>query len=87
MDDGVAAGVDVALATAATSARFGRPSHELESLYGSATPMLAALNPGPFLAAPGGIPLVAHGRLVGALGVGGADPQACADIARQVGSG
>jgi uncharacterized protein GlcG (DUF336 family) len=79
MDFAVTAGPDVALATAATAARFGRPSDEVASGIG-----LAALHPAPFLAAPGGIPLVVDGRVIGGLGIGGPDPADCAALARQV---
>jgi uncharacterized protein GlcG (DUF336 family) len=84
MDDAVAATVDVAFATAATAVRFGCPSADLVALYGPATPSLAALHPSPFLAAPGGEPLVSGNRIVGGLGVGGLDPEAAAEIAREV---
>ena len=84
MDDAVAASVDVAFATAATAARFGCDSAEVSTRYGTATPSLAALHPSPFLAAPGGVPLMSGGRVVGGLGVGGPDPDACAEIAREV---
>jgi uncharacterized protein GlcG (DUF336 family) len=87
MDDGVAAGVDVALATAVTAARFGRASAEIAVLYGAATPSLAALHPVPFLAAPGGVPLIVDGRIVGGVGVGGAEPDECADLARRAAGG
>jgi uncharacterized protein GlcG (DUF336 family) len=84
MDHAVAAGVDVALATAATAARFGCASAELVTRYGAATPSLAALHPSPFLSAPGGVPLVVDGHVVGGLGVAGPEPHACAEIAREV---
>jgi uncharacterized protein GlcG (DUF336 family) len=84
MDDGVAAGVDVALATAATAARFGCPSSDLSGRYGGATSLLGGLHPAPFLPAPGGVPLMAGGRVVGGLGVGGAEPSVCAEIAVEV---
>jgi uncharacterized protein GlcG (DUF336 family) len=84
MDDGVAGGVDVATATASAAARFGVPSGDLGRSYGDAANALASLAPTPFLAAPGGVPLVVDGRVVGGLGVGGAEPDACAEIAAQV---
>jgi uncharacterized protein GlcG (DUF336 family) len=84
MDDGVAGGVDVALATASAAARFGVPSGDLEGSYGDAANALASLAPTPFLAAPGGVPVVVHGRVVGGLGVGGAEPEGCAAIAAEV---
>jgi uncharacterized protein GlcG (DUF336 family) len=76
MDDAVAGGVDVALATASAAARFGVPSGGLPDSYGT-------LSPSPFLAAPGGVPLVVAGRVVGGIGVGGADQLTCAEIAAE----
>jgi uncharacterized protein GlcG (DUF336 family) len=84
MDGAVAAGVDVALATGATAARYGCPSADLSTRYGNATSSLWALHPSPFLAAPGGVPLLSDGRVVGGLGVGGVESHACAEIAREV---
>lgn len=84
MDDAVAGAVDVALATAATAARFGRPSDSLDAVYGPAVKSLGRLSPLPFLGAPGGVPLVAEGRVVGGLGVGGVDPVQCGELAREV---
>jgi uncharacterized protein GlcG (DUF336 family) len=81
MDAGVAAGPDVALATAATAARFGMDSAAVAERYGQATAWLAALHPVPFLAAPGGVPLVVDGWVVGGLGVGGEVPEICAELA------
>ena len=81
MDDAVTAGPDVAHAVAATAARFGLPSAELSSAYGPSTPAVAALHPSPFLAAPGGVPVLVDGRVVAGLGVAGADPSACAELA------
>jgi uncharacterized protein GlcG (DUF336 family) len=82
-DGGVAAGPDIALATAATAARFGCASADVAERYAAATGQLAALHPTPFLAAAGGVPLEAEGRVVGGIGVGGAEPEACAAIARE----
>ncbi|WP_062464083.1 GlcG/HbpS family heme-binding protein [Demequina soli] len=83
MDDAVAGGVDVARATASAAARFGVPSADLGGAFGAAAPALGALASSPFLAAPGGAPLVVDGRVVGGLGVGGADPEACAALAAE----
>lgn len=84
MDEGVAGGVDVALATAATAARFGMLSGAVAAAYGANTAALASLAPIPFLAVPGGEPLVADGTLVGGIGVGGVDPETCAKLVAQV---
>ncbi|GIJ59263.1 GlcG/HbpS family heme-binding protein [Virgisporangium aurantiacum] len=81
IDDAPAAGVDVALATAATAARFGCDSFVVASWYGTAVTQLGALHPAPLLAAPGGVPVFDDGRLVAGLGVGGADPVRCAALA------
>jgi len=80
MDHAVAGGVDVALATASAAARFGVPSDQLAAWYPVA--LLAALHPAPLLAAPGGLPIVIGDRVVGGLGVGGADPATCAALAK-----
>jgi uncharacterized protein GlcG (DUF336 family) len=79
MDHAVAGGVDVALATASAAARFGVPSERLADWYPAA--QLAALHPAPLLAAPGGLPIRLGDRVVGGLGIGGADPATCAALA------
>ncbi|QGN57450.1 hypothetical protein GKE56_05700 [Nostocoides sp. HKS02] len=84
MDGAAAAGVEVALAVATSSARFGAPSERLATDYGPSLAAVAALHPAPFLALPGGLPLTEEGRLVGGVGVGGADPATCADLLRSV---
>jgi uncharacterized protein GlcG (DUF336 family) len=84
MDDGVAGGVDVALATASAAARFGIASVDLADAYGEEVGALASLAPTPFLAAPGGAPIVVEGRVVGGLGVGGGNPEVCAALAAEV---
>lgn len=86
MDGAAVAFADVALATAVTAARFGVPSGTLRDLYGADVAGLAALHPDPFLAAPGAVPLFAGDVLLGAVGVGGADPAICAELAGQVAS-
>ena len=54
-------------------ARFGQPD-------GVAT--LAALVVPPVLGIPGGLPVRDGGQVVAGFGVGGGDPDACAEIAR-----
>ena len=81
IDDAPAAGVDVALATAAAAARFGCPSERLAQWYGAAAAQLSELHPAPLLAAPGGLPIVDGDRIVGGIGVGGDDPVRCAELA------
>jgi uncharacterized protein GlcG (DUF336 family) len=84
MDGAAAAGPEVAAATAATAARFGCSSADVAERFGSAAADLGALHPVPFLAAPGGVVLYAGDRIVGGLGIGGADPQRCAVVAAEV---
>lgn len=84
MDGAITASPDLALATSATAARFGRPSEELDAAYGFAVKSLGRLGHGPFLGAPGGVPLLEDGVVVAGLGVGGADPALCAALAREV---
>jgi uncharacterized protein GlcG (DUF336 family) len=86
MDDAIAGSPEVALATAATAARFGRGSDELDHAYGAAVKSLGRLSPLPFLGAPGGVPLVVDGRVVGGLGIGGVDPSVCGALSREVAS-
>lgn len=81
MQDAVAGGVEVALGTAAASARFGVPSERLAQWYGGA---VATLDPVTVLGVPGGMPLLDDGRTVAGVGVGGADPAQCAELARSV---
>jgi uncharacterized protein GlcG (DUF336 family) len=83
-DAGVVGGVEVALATAATAARFGLASEEVLATLGSG---VAALHPAPFLGVPGGVPVLREGVLLGAIGVGGAAPDVCARLAREASAG
>jgi uncharacterized protein GlcG (DUF336 family) len=83
-DGAPAAGVDVALGCASTAARFGCASEQVAVRFGVATATLARLHPSPFLAAPGGLPLLVDGRLVGGIGIGGPSPEVCAELATQV---
>jgi uncharacterized protein GlcG (DUF336 family) len=80
MDDAVTGSVAVALAVAVTSARFGTHSQDVARWYGG-TDGLAALQPAPLLGVPGGVPVVDQGRVVAGLGIGGAEPAVCAEIA------
>jgi uncharacterized protein GlcG (DUF336 family) len=79
MDDAAAGGVDIALGTAAAAARFGVASEQLAAWYGDA---VTHLNPVTVLGVPGGMPLFDRGRLVGGIGVGGADPHQCAALVK-----
>jgi uncharacterized protein GlcG (DUF336 family) len=82
MDDGAAAGVEVATATAATAARFGAPSEQVGQWYGAAAAQLSTVHR--VFAVPGGLPVFAEGRVVAGVGVGGAPPPNCADLVRAV---
>ena len=81
MDGGPAGAVAIAQAVAGAAALFGCGSGDLESRYGRPEAVAALVVP-PVLAVPGGLPVREGGRLVAGLGVGGAGPSACADIAR-----
>lgn len=71
MDDAPTGGVEIALRAAAAAARFGVASELLRSWYGDT-------------GIPGGVPLEDEGRVVAGLGIGGADPETCAKLARTV---
>jgi uncharacterized protein GlcG (DUF336 family) len=74
MDGAPTAGPFVAEAVAAAAATFQLASHEVRADLG-------ALLPIPASTAPGGLPISERDRVVGALGVGGAAPELCAEIA------
>lgn len=82
MDHGPPMTPDIALAVAVTALNFGGSSADaakypdLEAL-GRATPYT-------FLPIPGGLAMVEDGRVSGAIGVGGVDPETCEAIARAV---
>ena len=67
----------IAEALAAGAAAFQRPSAEID-------PRLAAPLPFTVLAAPGGLPLWAQGRVVGAIGIAGPDTDAAQELAEMV---
>jgi uncharacterized protein GlcG (DUF336 family) len=82
MDGAPSAGVFVAEATAAAAAAFQVPSHALTELYpGTLLDQVAATLPFAILAADGGLPLERGNVVAGGLGIGGAPPQVCAEIA------
>jgi uncharacterized protein GlcG (DUF336 family) len=78
MDGGPAGAPVIAQAVAGAAALFDGASEEVGRRYGD---RLAALVTAPLLGVPGGLPVRHGGRVVGALGVGGADPLVCAEIA------
>jgi uncharacterized protein GlcG (DUF336 family) len=77
MDGAPTAGPYVAQAVAVSAATFQLPSAEVQ-------PELAALLPIAAAAAPGGLPLREGDRVVAGLGIGGAAPDACHEIAAAV---
>jgi uncharacterized protein GlcG (DUF336 family) len=86
MDGAPAAAVEVAEATAAAAAAFACPSEEVAARYagdGALAALRAAL-PFAILPVPGALPLEEDGRVVGALGIGGAPPADCAALAAAV---
>jgi len=81
MDGAPAGGVAVAQAVAGAAALFDCGSGELASRYGPAGALAALVVP-PVLGIDGGLPVRDGGLVVAGLGVGGADPAVCQDIAR-----
>jgi len=80
LDDTQVASVEVGIAKARTAAIFRRPSKVFEDQVRNGRVSALAL-PGA-AALQGGIPLVHHGRVVGAIGVSGNTPQEDEDIAK-----
>ena len=69
MDDVQIGSVDIAIAKARTSARFRRPTKALaDALAGGATGLLSFEG---VAAVPGGVPIVADGKVIGAVGCSG----------------
>jgi uncharacterized protein GlcG (DUF336 family) len=81
MDDAPAGGVAVAQAVAGAAVLFGCDSGDLAARYGRADAVASLVVP-PVLGVPGGLPARQAGRVVAGLGVGGAEPAVCAEIAR-----
>jgi uncharacterized protein GlcG (DUF336 family) len=81
MDGAPAGAVPMAQAVAGTAALFGCDSADLSIRFGRADTLAALVTP-PVLDIPGGVAVRDAGRVVAGLGVGGADPLVCQDIAR-----
>jgi len=81
MDGGPAGGVAIAQAVAGAAALFDCDSGALGARFGQADAVARLVVP-PVLPVPGGLPVRDAGDVVAGLGVGGADPAVCADIAR-----
>ncbi len=80
LDDTQVASVEVGIAKARTAAIFRRPSKVFEDQVKNGRISALAL-PGA-VALQGGIPIVHHGRVIGAIGVSGNTPQEDEDIAK-----
>jgi len=80
LDDTQVASVEVGIAKARTAAIFRRPSKVFEDQVKSGRISALAL-PGA-AALQGGVPILHHGRVVGAIGVSGNTPQEDEDIAK-----
>ena len=81
MDGAPVGGVAVAQAVAGAAALFGGESGDLRSVFGRAEAVAALVAP-PVLGVPGGLPVYEDGAVAAGLGVGGASPVICDDIAR-----
>ena len=83
MDGAATASVELAQALAATAAVFQISSHAVAERYADAATRaeLARALPFPILAAPGGMPIVDGGSIVGGLGIAGPAPHLCAQVA------
>ena len=81
MDGAPAGGVAVAQAVAGAAAVFGCESGDLTAMFGRPEAVAGLVAP-PVLGVPGGLPIRDGGAVVAGLGVGGASPVICDDIAR-----
>jgi len=81
MDGAPAGAVAVAQAVAGAAALFGHDSASLGSWFGAGDALAALVVP-PVLGIPGGLPVRDGRRVVAGLGVGGAGPSMCEEIAR-----
>jgi glc operon protein GlcG len=80
MDDAQIGSLDVAIGKAQTSLKFKRPSKAFEDLINSGRNSLLAL-PG-VTPVEGGFPLMADGKVIGAIGVSGGSSQQDAQVAQ-----
>jgi uncharacterized protein GlcG (DUF336 family) len=80
MDGGPAGAVAIAQAVAGAAALFGRDSSDLDARFGQPDAVARLVVP-LVLGIPGGLPVRDGGRVVAALGVGGAGPSICEEIA------
>jgi uncharacterized protein GlcG (DUF336 family) len=85
MDQTMFASIDIAIGKARTAARYRRPTQAFfDAMQNTPGSYLATLDPD-LVAAPGGIPIVVNGQVIGAIGCSGAtgaqDQVACAAVA------
>jgi uncharacterized protein GlcG (DUF336 family) len=71
----------LALSLAAAAATFQLPSHEIADRFGDQLASVIASLPYSILASRGGVPIRDGRTFVGGLGVAGAEPQLCEEIA------
>jgi len=80
-DGAPTSGALLALSLAATAATFQLPSDTVGNRFAGQLVSVAATLPFPILTSQGGVPIREGGRFVGGLGVAGAEPGLCAEIA------
>jgi uncharacterized protein GlcG (DUF336 family) len=83
MDGAPSAAVDVSQATAAVASTCACASSELTERLGGSAAVAQLDNVLPFaiLAVPGAVPILEHGAVIGAIGIGGPAPELCEAIA------
>ncbi len=70
MDDTQYASIGIAVAKARTAARFRRSTAAFYDVIETGHPSIAAIDP-TLVAIPGGLPLIANGKLIGGIGCSG----------------
>ena len=85
MDGTAAFSARFAIAKATTSAAFGRPSGDMESLFDGRPGFTAGfVNKGDWLISRGGAPVIVDGEVVGAIGISGNSAEVEDDLARRL---
>ena len=85
MDDTMTGSIEVSLGKARTAAQFKRPTKSFSDPLAAGASFLLTMRD--VVAVPGGLPLMSHGKMVGALGVSGgtvAQDSATADAGGKV---
>ena len=80
LDGTFAAGANISIGKARTAVLFKRPTRVFEEVVTRGRTVMVALND--FTPLQGGVPIVAGGQFVGAIGVSGDSPQVDEEIAR-----